>query len=202
MPFQTSRNGAIRQPAGDVWIYCSLRRLDQDIVKDDWRRIWRALLVGRASRGTGTIRRTAGACPHEEQRQAGKATANRASQPEKSHPFSSHGVARGKVSAFRVRETVHRNYAKLPARAFVSRNSRAYSAPTRTASAMLTQLALPVPAMSNAVPWSTLERTNGRPVVIAIVFSKSMLFAAMWPWSWNSESTASAPPCFAMWKTE
>jgi hypothetical protein len=52
----------------------------------------------------------------------------------------------------------------------------------RIASTMLTELTLPVPAMSNAVPWSTDVRRIGIPAVIEIVRSKSSVFVAMCPW--------------------
>ena len=44
---------------------------------------------------------------------------------------------------------------------------------------MLTALAIPLPAMSNAVPWSTEVRRIGIPAVIEIVRSKSSVFVAI-----------------------
>ena len=47
------------------------------------------------------------------------------------------------------------------------------------ASAILTELALFIPAMSNAVPWSTEVRKIGIPQVTDIVRSKSKVLAAI-----------------------
>lgn len=64
-----------------------------------------------------------------------------------------------------------------------SRKQGEYLAASKIASAMLTAPAVPVPAMSNAVPWSTDVLRIGIPLVMAMVRSKSSVFAAMCPWS-------------------
>jgi hypothetical protein len=56
-----------------------------------------------------------------------------------------------------------------------------YFAASKIASIILTALTLPVPAMSNAVPWSTEVLRIGIPFVMAIVLSKSSVFVAIWP---------------------
>src|SRR5690606_13053570 len=51
--------------------------------------------------------------------------------------------------------------------------------------------ALPVPAMSSAVPWSGEVRTNGRPSVTLTVSAKASALTAISPWSWYMHSAAS-----------
>ena len=53
----------------------------------------------------------------------------------------------------------------------------------RIASIRLFGLAIPLPAMSNAVPWSTEVRTMGRPRVMLTPRSKATSLAGMCPWS-------------------
>ncbi len=48
---------------------------------------------------------------------------------------------------------------------------------------MLSARASPLPAMSNAVPWSTDVRMNGSASVTLTAPWKSRVFAAMCPWS-------------------
>ena len=60
-------------------------------------------------------------------------------------------------------------------------NAGEYFAARRMASTMLTSLAIPVPAISMAVPWSTEVRRMGIPAVTAMVRSKSSVLVAMWP---------------------
>ena len=55
----------------------------------------------------------------------------------------------------------------------------AYFAATSMASIMLTGLAIPFPAISYAVPWSTEVLRIGRPFVTDMVRSKSRVFVAM-----------------------
>ena len=70
------------------------------------------------------------------------------------------------------------------------------------ASTMLSALARPVPAMSNAVPWSTDVRRIGRPSVmltpltachtpVAGSMLKPSSLTGMWPWSCYIATTAS-----------
>ena len=56
-------------------------------------------------------------------------------------------------------------------------------AASRNASIRLVGLASPLPAMSNAVPWSGEVRTNGRPSVTLTPVSKASVLAGMRPWS-------------------
>lgn len=56
-------------------------------------------------------------------------------------------------------------------------------AAARIASTRLLGLARPVPARSNAVPWSTDVRRKGKPSVRLTVPYKSKALAAMCPWS-------------------
>ena len=53
--------------------------------------------------------------------------------------------------------------------------------------------ALPVPARSSAVPWSTEVRMIGSPSVILTALPKPLYFSTGRPWSWYIASTASAP---------
>ena len=57
----------------------------------------------------------------------------------------------------------------------------AYLAASRMASFMLTALAIPLPAISKAVPWSTDVRRIGIPLVMAMVRSKSRVLVAICP---------------------
>ena len=57
----------------------------------------------------------------------------------------------------------------------------AYFAANLIASSMLTAPAMPLPAISNAVPWSTDVRRIGIPLVIEIVLSKSSVLVAICP---------------------
>src|SRR5947208_822349 len=59
----------------------------------------------------------------------------------------------------------------------------------------------PMPAMSNAVPWSTLVRKNGSPTVTLTPVSKPMSLIGMWPWSWYWTTTMSKRPWRACMKT-
>jgi hypothetical protein len=81
-------------------------------------------------------------------------------------------------------------------------------AATSIASTMLWALATPLPAMSNAVPWSTEVRTIGRPRVTltpesALIWpllgsmTKPSVLTTMWPWSWYMAITASNRPASA-----
>ena len=56
-------------------------------------------------------------------------------------------------------------------------------AASRSASIRLAGLASPLPAMSNAVPWSGDVRTNGRPSVTLTPVSNARVFAGIRPWS-------------------
>ena len=51
-----------------------------------------------------------------------------------------------------------------------------------------------VPAMSNAVPWSGLVRTNGRPSVTFTPCSTPRYFTGIRPWSWVIATTTSNSP--------
>ena len=62
---------------------------------------------------------------------------------------------------------------------------------------MLAGSALPVPAMSKAVPWSTLVRKNGSPTVTFTPVSKPMSLIGMCPWSWYWTTTMSNAPVLA-----
>ena len=64
----------------------------------------------------------------------------------------------------------------------------------RTAAAKLAGSARPVPAMSNAVPWSGLVRTNGRPSVTLTPCSTPRYFTGIRPWSWVIATTTSNSP--------
>ena len=57
----------------------------------------------------------------------------------------------------------------------------AYSATTFVDSIRLTQPAMPLPAISKAVPWSTELRMKGRPKVRVTDFSKSSVLQAICP---------------------
>ena len=57
--------------------------------------------------------------------------------------------------------------------------------------------ASPVPAMSKAVPWSTLVRKKGKPTVTLTPVSKPMSFMGMCPWSWYCTTTMSNAPVLA-----
>ena len=59
---------------------------------------------------------------------------------------------------------------------------------------MLTWLALPVPAMSKAVPWSTEVRSIGRPSETLTAVSNATSLIGMWPWSWYCATTRSKAP--------
>src|SRR5205814_6009194 len=73
---------------------------------------------------------------------------------------------------------------------------RASNRAMRTAAARLDASALPVPAMSNAVPWSGLVRTNGRPSVTFTPCSTPKYFTGIKPWSWYMATTTSNSPGF------
>ena len=49
---------------------------------------------------------------------------------------------------------------------------------------MLRGSAMPWPAMSNAVPWSTDVRITGRPTVMFTPDSMPSTLTGPWPWSW------------------
>ena len=55
---------------------------------------------------------------------------------------------------------------------------------TVTALEKLLGLAVPFPAIANAVPWSGLVRTWGRPSVTFTESSKSTALRGARPWSW------------------
>ena len=61
-----------------------------------------------------------------------------------------------------------------------------------TAATRLPTSALPVPARSSAVPWSTEVRMMGSPSVTFTPAPKPTCFSTGRPWSWNMASTASA----------
>ena len=60
----------------------------------------------------------------------------------------------------------------------------ALPAACRSASTMLPASARPVPAMSNAVPWSTEVRITGRPTVMLTPASMPSTLTGPCPWSW------------------
>ena len=64
----------------------------------------------------------------------------------------------------------------------------------RMADFMLSGLAAFCPAMSNAVPWSTLVRMIGRPSVVWQALSKASSLTGMSPWSWYMATTPSKRP--------
>ena len=53
---------------------------------------------------------------------------------------------------------------------------------------------MPCPAISNAVPWSGLVRTSGRPRVTLTPFSTPRYFTGIRPWSWYMAITTSNSP--------
>ncbi len=59
------------------------------------------------------------------------------------------------------------------------------------ASIMLAGSADPVPAMSNAVPWSGDVRTTGNPSDTFTPLPAASIFSGMSPWSWYMATTAS-----------
>jgi hypothetical protein len=59
----------------------------------------------------------------------------------------------------------------------------AIRAASRNAAIRLDGLARPVPAMSNAVPWSGDVRMNGRPSVTLTASSNARVFAGISAWS-------------------
>ena len=59
---------------------------------------------------------------------------------------------------------------------------------------MLPGSATPRPAMSNAVPWSTLVRITGRPTVTLTPSSRPRTLIGPWPWSWYIATTRSKSP--------
>src|SRR5690606_23313410 len=61
----------------------------------------------------------------------------------------------------------------------------------RIAATRLRGSALPLPAMSKAVPWSGLVRTNGRPIVTFTPSSRPRYFTGISPWSWYMATTTS-----------
>ena len=61
--------------------------------------------------------------------------------------------------------------------------------------------ALPCPAMSNAVPWSGLVRTKGRPSVMLTPWSRPRYLTGIRPWSWYCATTTSKRPWRACMKT-
>ena len=66
---------------------------------------------------------------------------------------------------------------------------------------MLPSLALPCPAMSNAVPWSGLVRTIGSPTVTFTALSHPRSFTGIRPWSWYMATTRSQSPAAAAMNT-
>jgi large conductance mechanosensitive channel len=64
----------------------------------------------------------------------------------------------------------------------------------RIAASRLAGSALPVPAMSKAVPWSGLVRTSGRPSVTFTPLSTPRYFTGIRPWSWYIATTTSNSP--------
>src|SRR5207248_704381 len=64
----------------------------------------------------------------------------------------------------------------------------------RIAAAMLCQRAMPWPAISKAVPWSTLVRKKGRPRVTLTPSSKPASLTGTCPWSWYMATTKSNSP--------
>src|SRR3954463_2394995 len=83
----------------------------------------------------------------------------------------------------------------------VRATGRASDAARSSAARMLAWSARPVPAMSNAVPWSTLVRKNGSPTVTLTPVSKPMSLIGMWPWSWYWTTTMSKRPSRACMNT-
>ena len=80
--------------------------------------------------------------------------------------------------------------------------SAAYSATTLVDSIRLMLPAIPLPAISKAVPWSTELLIKGSPKVRVTDFSKSRVLQAMWPWSWYRDRIASYLPDLPIWNTE
>ena len=64
----------------------------------------------------------------------------------------------------------------------------------RSAAPRLAGSAMPRPAMSKAVPWSGLVRTNGRPSVTLTPRSTPRYFTGIRPWSWVIATTRSNSP--------
>ncbi len=64
-----------------------------------------------------------------------------------------------------------------------ARYLRASSAAWRSASMRLRSSAMPLPAMSKAVPWSTEVLTTGRPTVMFTPDSRPSTLMGPWPWS-------------------
>ena len=58
-----------------------------------------------------------------------------------------------------------------------------------------------MPAMSNAVPWSTEVLMNGSPRLTLTLFAQLCTLIAMWPWSWYIASTTSNLPSIAWLNT-
>src|SRR6267143_3872160 len=75
-----------------------------------------------------------------------------------------------------------------------ARDLGASATASRIACTRLRSSALPVPAMSNAVPWSTEVRTNGSPTVMFTPASRPSTLTGPWPWSWYIATTRSKSP--------
>src|SRR5688500_4473428 len=79
------------------------------------------------------------------------------------------------------------------------------------ASSRLASLAVPLPAWSKAVPWSTLVRMIGNPsdtlmpftlvhFPLAASYVNPLHFTGMWPWSWYIATHTSYAPLTALAK--
>src|SRR5699024_1477267 len=75
----------------------------------------------------------------------------------------------------------------------------AYCAASLIHSSILMLSAMFLPAMSNAVPWSTDVLKNGKPFVIEIVLWKSVIFAAICPWSRSEERRVGKECGYGWW---
>src|SRR4051794_9390424 len=67
----------------------------------------------------------------------------------------------------------------------------AMRAARRNAAIRLDGLARPVPAMSNAVPWSGEVRMNGKPSVTLTASSNASVLAGISAWSWTMHTAQS-----------
>ena len=76
----------------------------------------------------------------------------------------------------------------------LSRLAIAMAAANRIASVMLRLLAVPFPATSKAVPWSTDVRMKGSPTVTFTPSSNPRSLTGICPWSWYMATTMSKSP--------
>src|SRR5262249_41564345 len=128
----------------------------------------------------------------DEPKQRGLATPGR---PEQREELAVADVQRGEIDSSG-RPELFRDRAQPDLHAPV-----AIRAASVSAAIMAPGVAMPLAAMSCAVPWAGVVTGNGSPAASVTPRSKPSSFIAIWPWSWYMVTTASNSPARARTNT-